>query len=208
VGMPSVCVIRCRCGFTRSRLRRVYTPGIARDHGYHLAVLGVDRFCGRSVLDVGAFDGFYSFLRRPIARAGLSRSTMSNTSTGCVLASGSRFGWRGLACDRGVGRIAGRLSVHGRARSAPAWRALKCRVVFWRLAPGDRPDQVAGGTCGCVGSGRRDATCTRDDFVHWDFPAEGLRRLTQIVGLEEIEVVDEPDVDVHPRILALLRTAG
>ena len=40
----------------------VYTPGIARDHGYRLAVLGAGRFAGRSVLDVGAFDGFYSFL--------------------------------------------------------------------------------------------------------------------------------------------------
>jgi tRNA (mo5U34)-methyltransferase len=40
----------------------IYTPGIARDHGYRLAVLGADRFTGRSVLDVGAFDGFYSFL--------------------------------------------------------------------------------------------------------------------------------------------------
>jgi len=40
----------------------IYTPGIARDHGYRLAVLGADRFAGRSVLDVGAFDGFYSFL--------------------------------------------------------------------------------------------------------------------------------------------------
>ena len=40
----------------------VYTPGIARDHGYRLAVLGTDRFAGRSVLDVGTFDGFYSFL--------------------------------------------------------------------------------------------------------------------------------------------------
>ncbi len=40
----------------------IYTRGIARDHGYRLAVLGADRFAGRSVLDVGAFDGFYSFL--------------------------------------------------------------------------------------------------------------------------------------------------
>src|SRR6478736_2736260 len=40
----------------------VYTPGIARDHGYPLPVLGADRFAGRSVLDLGTFDGFYSFL--------------------------------------------------------------------------------------------------------------------------------------------------
>jgi hypothetical protein len=36
------------------------------------------------VLDVGAFDGFYSFLAE--VRGALSRSTMSNKSTGCVLA--------------------------------------------------------------------------------------------------------------------------
>ncbi len=40
----------------------IYTPGIARDHGYRLPVMGADRFAGRSVLDIGAFDGFYSFL--------------------------------------------------------------------------------------------------------------------------------------------------
>ena len=34
----------------------VYTPGIARDHGYRLAVLGADRFAGRSVLDGGPLD--------------------------------------------------------------------------------------------------------------------------------------------------------
>jgi tRNA (mo5U34)-methyltransferase len=40
----------------------IYTPRIARDHGYRVVVLGADRFAGRSVLDVGAFDGSYSFL--------------------------------------------------------------------------------------------------------------------------------------------------
>jgi predicted nicotinamide N-methyase len=40
----------------------IYTPGLARDHVYRLPVLGAERFAGRSVLDVGAFDGFYSFL--------------------------------------------------------------------------------------------------------------------------------------------------
>ena len=65
----------------------IYTPGIARDHGYRLAVLGANRFAGRSVLDVGAFDGFYSFPRSSAVRDALSRSTMSNTSTGCALGS-------------------------------------------------------------------------------------------------------------------------
>lgn len=60
---PNASAIRFRSGFTPSRWRpAVYTPGIARDHGYRLAVLGSDRFAERSVLDIGAFDGFYSFL--------------------------------------------------------------------------------------------------------------------------------------------------
>ena len=48
----------------------------------------------------------------------------------------------------------------------------------------------------------------RDDFVYWGFSAEGLRRLAQIVGLDEVEVVDELEIDGHPRILAVLRAAG
>ena len=34
---------------------------------------------------------------------------------------------------------------------------------------------------------------------------EGLRRLARIVGLDEVEVVDELEIDGHPRILAVLR---
>jgi hypothetical protein len=37
---------------------------------------------------------------------------------------------------------------------------------------------------------------------------EGLRRLGRIVGLDEIGVVDELEIDGHPRIVALLRAAG
>ena len=49
---------------------------------------------------------------------------------------------------------------------------------------------------------------TRDDFVYWGFSPEGLRRLGRIVGLDELEVVDQLEVEGHPRILALLRAAG
>jgi hypothetical protein len=47
----------------------------------------------------------------------------------------------------------------------------------------------------------------RDDFVYWGFSPEGLRRLGRIVSLDEVGVVDELEVDGHPRILALLRAA-
>ncbi|OAI40533.1 hypothetical protein AYO39_01155 [Actinobacteria bacterium SCGC AG-212-D09] len=48
----------------------------------------------------------------------------------------------------------------------------------------------------------------RDEFVYWGFSPEGLRRLGRIVGLDRVEVVDQLEIDGHPRILALLRAAG
>ena len=62
----------------------VYTPGIARDHGYRLAVLDADRFAGRTSARSMAST---AFSRRPSVRGALSRSTMSSTSTGCGLVS-------------------------------------------------------------------------------------------------------------------------
>ena len=47
----------------------------------------------------------------------------------------------------------------------------------------------------------------RDDFVYWGFTAEGLRRLGRIVGLGDVEIVDQPEIDGHPRIVAVLRAA-
>src|SRR6266511_4936323 len=47
--------------FALNRGLGLYTPGAARDHGYRLASI-TDSFAGLRVLDVGAFDGFYSFL--------------------------------------------------------------------------------------------------------------------------------------------------
>jgi hypothetical protein len=46
----------------------------------------------------------------------------------------------------------------------------------------------------------------RDDY--WGFSPEGLRRLGRVVGLDELDVVDQLEIDGHPRILALLRVGG
>ena len=47
----------------------------------------------------------------------------------------------------------------------------------------------------------------RDDFVYWGFPAEGLRRLGSLVGLDDVEIVEQVECDGHPRIVAVLRRA-
>ena len=52
------------------------------------------------------------------------------------------------------------------------------------------------------------ATCTRATSLSTGLSAASLRRLARIVGLDEVDVVDELEIDRHPRILALLRAAG
>jgi len=47
----------------------------------------------------------------------------------------------------------------------------------------------------------------RDDFVYWSFPVEGLRRLARIAGVGDVQIVDQPEIDGHPRIVAVLRAA-
>jgi tRNA (mo5U34)-methyltransferase len=209
----------------------IYTPGIARDHGYRLRVLGADRFAGRSVLDIGAFDGFYSFLaevrgaRRVVAVDNEQYVDWVRARFGVTLAGGA--GFRALA-----GLIASR--VEYRRMDALDVRELGerfdvalCLGVLHRVT-----DPIAllqaladvltpGGEIVLETYGSRlpaDAPAievhepgdvyARDDFVYWGFPAEGLRRLGRIVGLDEVEVVDQPEIDGHPRILAVLRAAG
>lgn len=40
-----------------------------------------------------------------------------------------------------------------------------------------------------------------DDFVYWEFGADGLARLARLAGFRNVEIVDTPIVDGHPRIL-------
>jgi tRNA (mo5U34)-methyltransferase len=208
----------------------IYTPGIARDHGYRLAVLDADRFAGRSVLDVGAFDGFYSFLaevrgaRRVVAVDNEQYVDWVRARFGVTLVGGV-----GFRADRRAGRIAGRVPTHGRAGRARARRAVRRCVCFGVLHRVTDPiallralgDVLApGGEIVLETYGSRlagDVTVievhepgdvyTRDDFVYWGFSPEGLRRLGRVAGLDELEVVDQLEIDGHPRILALPRAA-
>jgi len=209
----------------------IYTPGIARDHGYHLPLLGPDRFAGRSVLDIGAFDGFYGFLaeargaRRVVAVDNEQYVDWVQARFGVTLESGA--GFRAVA-----GLIGSR--VEYRRMDALAVRELGerfdvvlCFGILHRvtdpiallralsgvLAPGG---EIVLETYGSrlLGDGAAievhepGDVYARDEFVYWGFSPEGLRRLGRIVGLGQVEVVDQLEIDGHPRILAVLRAAG
>lgn len=209
----------------------IYTPGIARDHGYRLAVLGEDRFAGRSVLDVGAFDGFYSFLAE---RRG-ARRVVAVDNEQYVDWVRARFdiSVAGAAGFRAIAELTGS-HVEYRRMDALRVRELDelfdvalCFGILHRVT-----DPVAllqaladvlepGGEIVLETYGSRLAADTpaievrepgdvyaRDEFTYWGFPAEGLRRLGRTVGLQDVEIVDEVQVDGHPRIVAVLRSAS
>ena len=208
-----------------------YTPGIARDHGYRLAVLGADRFADRSVLDVGAFDGFYSFL----AEARGARRVVAVDNEQYVDWVRARFG---VALDGGAGfrAIAGLVGSRVEYRRMDAvdvnelgerFDLVVCFGLLHRvtdpigllraladvLTPGGEIVlETYGSTLPAdspaIEVHERGDVYARDGFVYCGFPAEGLRRVARIAGLDETEVVNEPEVDGHPRILAVLRATG
>jgi len=209
----------------------IYTPGIARDHGYRLPVLGADRFAGRSVLDVGAFDGFYSFLaevcdaRRVVAVDNEQYVDWVRARFGVTLAGGAGFrAIAGLIASRVEYRRMDALDVRDLGER---FDVALCFGILHRvtdpiallqaladvLTPGGEivletygsrlpPDAPA------IEVHEPGGVYARDDFVYWGFPPEGLRRMGRIVGLDEVEIVDEHEIDGHPRILAVLRAAG
>ena len=209
----------------------IYTPGIARDHGYRLAALGADRFDDRHVLDVGVFDGFYSFLaeargaRRVVAVDNEQYVDWVRARFGITLEGGAGFrAIAGLLGSRVEYRRMDALDVH---ELGERFDVALCFGVLHRvtdpigllgalakvLAPrGEIVLETYGShlptDAPAIEVHQPGEVYARDDFVYWGFSAAGLRRLALIVGLDEVEVIDELEIDGHPRILALLRAPG
>jgi tRNA (mo5U34)-methyltransferase len=208
----------------------IYTPGIARDHGYRLAVLDADRFAGRSVLDVGAFDGFYSFLaeargaRRVVAIDNEQYVDWVRARFGVTLQGGVGFrAIAGLVASRVEYQRMDALDVH---ELGERFDVVLCFGILHRMT---NPIALLGALAGVLAPGGEIVLETygsrlaagapaievhepgdvyaRDDFVYWGFSPGGLRRLGRIVGFD-VEVVDQLEIDGHPRIVALLRAAG
>ena len=47
----------------------------------------------------------------------------------------------------------------------------------------------------------------RDDFVYWGFSGESLARLAHHAGFAEVEIVDTPLIDGHPRVIGTMGVA-
>ena len=206
----------------------IYTPGIARDHGYRLPVMGADRFAGRSVLDIGAFDGFYSFL----AEVRGARHVVAVDNEQYVEWVRARFGVTlpGGAGFRAVAELLGsrveyhRMDALDVRELGERFDVVLCMGILHRvtdpivllqtladvLMPGGEVlletygSRLPGETPAIEVHGPGDVY-PRDDFLYWGFPIEGLRRLARIAGLGDVQVIDEPEIDGHPRIIATLR---
>ncbi|WP_270044127.1 class I SAM-dependent methyltransferase [Solirubrobacter ginsenosidimutans] len=206
----------------------IYTPGLARDHRYRPQVLGAERFFGRSVLDIGTFDGFYAFLAE--AR-GASRVVGVDNEQYVDWIRG-RFGvdLEPAAGFDAIHRLIGsqveyrRLDALDVGELDEGFDVVLCFGMLHRVS-----DPVAilkaladvlepGGEVILETYGSTLASDTPaievhasgdvyagDDFVYWGFPPEGLRRLAGLAGFGSVEIVDEVEIDGHPRIIAVLR---
>jgi tRNA (mo5U34)-methyltransferase len=208
----------------------VYTPGVARDHGYRMGVLDRDRFAGRSVLDVGAFDGFYSFLaeargaRRVVAVDNEQYVDWVRARFGVMLEGGA--GFRAVAELISSGVVYRRMDALEVGELNQRFDVVLCFGILHRvtdpisllraladvLQPGG---EIVLETYGswlpehtpALEVHQPSDVYARDDFVYWGFGPESLRRLARIAGLGEVEILKQVTIAGHPRILAVLRAA-
>jgi len=208
-----------------------YTPGVARDHRYRIPALPED-FSGMSVLDVGAFDGFYAFLaeargaRRVIAVDNEQYRVWVKSRWGVELEGGEGFAAiRELLGSKVEYR---RLDAFDLDRLKEAFDLILCfgilhrvenplgllKVLRRRLSANGRvlletygaADRTLGTSAG-IHVYEAGEVYARDDFVYWGFSAAGLGRLARVAGYEGFELSDTPVIDGHPRVIGTLRGA-
>jgi tRNA (mo5U34)-methyltransferase len=206
----------------------VYTPGIARDHRYRLPFFP-DDLRGRSVLDVGTFDGFYAFLAE--ARGAGRVVAVDNEQYREWI----RARW-GVELEGGEGFRAIAELIH----SAVEYRVLDAfdvdalgerfdlilcfgilhrvenplgllSVLRRRLAPGGEVLLETYGVAdraleaeAAVRVYRAGEVYVNDDFIYWGFSGQGLSRLARRAGFRAASVLDAPTIDGHPRIICRL----
>jgi tRNA (mo5U34)-methyltransferase len=211
--------------FALNRAEGIYTPGAARDHRYRVAALPAD-CSGLAVLDVGTFDGFYAFLaeargaERVVAIDNEQYRAWVRARWGIELEGGEGF--------RAISRLLGseveyrRLDAFALERLEERFDLVYCcgilhrvenplallRVLRGRLKEGGRVLLETHGVAGCDEPSIRvwapGEVYPGDDYVYWGFTAASLGRLAAYAGFERTEIIDEPVVDGHPRVLGTL----
>jgi len=208
----------------------VYTPGVARDHRYRVPFLPTD-LDAASVLDVGAFDGFYSFLAesrgagRVVAVDNEQYIDWVRARWNVELEGGEGFRAIAELLDSEVEYM--RLDAFDLDGLQEHFDHIFCfgilhrvesplgllRILRQRLeTTGDLlletyGVEAEGSTAGIEVRTAGDVYAG-DDFVYWGFTAEGLAGLAHNAGFETAEVLDQPIIDGHPRIVARLSVSG
>ncbi len=206
----------------------VYTPGVARDHRYRLPFLP-DDLTGRSVLDVGTFDGFYAFLaeargaRRVVAVDNEQYRTWVRTRWGVELEGGEGFRTIAELLDSEVEYR--RMDAFALDALGEHFDLILCFGILHRV---DNPlgllsvlrrrlepaGEVLLETYG-VSDPRLNSDAAiqvyepgevyaRDDYVYWGFTGASLDRLARHAGFDGATVSDASMIDGHPRIICRL----
>lgn len=207
----------------------LYTPGVARDHRYRVPALP-ESFEGRSVLDVGTFDGFYAFLAE--AR-GASRVVAVDNE--------QYLDWVRSRWDVELEGGEGFRAIHELLDSKVDYKRLDaldvdvlgesfdfiyCFGILHRvesplgLLKTLRRRLADGGEVLLETHGSNDlsldgtsavhvpvpgAVYPHDDYVYWGFTAQSLDSLGRHAGFGGFEVKDAPVIDGHPRIIGSFR---
>ncbi len=214
--------------FALNREQGIYTPGAALDHRYRLPALP-DDFGGMSVLDVGAFDGFYAFVaedrgaERVLAIDNEQYVHWVRSRWDAELEGGEGFRAVRDLLDSGVEyRV---LDAFDLDRIEERFDLVYCFGILHRvenplgmlsllrdrLTEGGRvllethgvPDDE-GTEHGAVRVPEPGEVYRGDAYVFWEFTTGSLDRLSRYAGYSEMELHDTPVIDGHPRILATL----
>jgi tRNA (mo5U34)-methyltransferase len=208
-----------------------YTPGAARDHRYRVPFLP-DDLRGKRVLDVGAFDGFYSFLveargaERVVAVDNEQYRAWVAARWGVALEGGEGFEAIAELIDSEVEYR--RLDAFDLDALGEKFDLILCFGILHRVtSPLEllrvlRRRLAAGGEVLLETYGVRDPALDRsagiqvcaaeevyahDEFVYWGFSIPSLDRLARHAGFERgARRLAATEVDGHPRVLASLRS--
>lgn len=213
--------------FALNRAEGIYTPGAARDHRYRVSSLP-ENFSGMSVLDVGAFDGFYAFLAE---HRGADRVVaVDNEQYRAWVASRWDVELEGGEGFRAIHRLLDsaieyrRMDAFELDRLDERFDLVYCfgilhrvenplgllRLLRGRTAAGGtvlietygvRPEDRDGPAIRISEPGE---VYARDEFVYWGFGHTGLERLARIAGFSRAESIVDVEVDGHPRIIGRL----